>query len=153
MKPNNVKSSVLQKKKASSQSDAPPYILKIKGLRLKGKYPYPAITYFEERLQSFGNLGCHKGCGQCFKCQTSIKFSDTAVIAYFQNLSSAQTAANELGGKYTYFKNLEKNIYFFPLLYFASTGSDVSSVFILKKNFPTRTLLKLGLSTSHYDSD
>ena len=99
MKPNNVTSSVLQKK-ASSQSDAPPYILKIKGLRLKGKYPYPAITYFEERLQSFGNLGCHKGCGQCFKCQTSIKFSDTAVIAYFQNLASAQTAANELGGKY-----------------------------------------------------
>ena len=99
MKPNNVKSSIIQKI-ASSQSDAPPYILKIKGLRLKGKYPYPAITYFEERLQSFGNLGCHKGCGQCIKCQTSIKFSDTAVIAYFQNLASAQTAANELGGKY-----------------------------------------------------
>ena len=109
MKPNNVTSSVLQKK-ASSQSDAPPYILKIKGLRLKGKYPYPAITYFEERLQSFGNLGCHKGCGQCFKCQTSIKFSDTAVIAYFQNLSSAQTAANELGGKYTLNPRLEVDL-------------------------------------------
>ena len=98
MKPNDVKSSIIQKI-ASAQSDAPPYILKIKGLKLKGKYPYPAVAYFEEKLQSFGNLGCYKGCGQCFKCQTSIKFSDTAVIAYFQNLASAQTAANELGGE------------------------------------------------------
>ena len=44
----------------ASANPSTPFILKIKGLKLKGKNQL-ALTYFQDKLQAFGKLGCDKG--------------------------------------------------------------------------------------------
>jgi len=81
-----------------------PFIIKIKGLKLKEKSVTQIFAYFQEKLQPFGQLGCDKACGQCITCQTPIKIkTDASLVGYFDCYNAILAASKGLHGKHTTF--------------------------------------------------
>ena len=81
-----------------------PFIIKIKGLKLKGKSVTQTLTYFQEKLHPFGQLGCDKACGQCIICQTPIKINtDASIVGYFDCYNAILAASRGLHGKHSTF--------------------------------------------------
>ena len=102
-----------------------PFIIKIKGLKLTGKSVTQTLTYFQEKLQPFGQLGCDKACGQCITCQTPIKIkTDASIVGYFDCYNAILAASRGLHGKHSTFgvmqailvKTEDEGIFIFFLL-------------------------------------
>ena len=118
-----------------------PFIIKIKGLKLKGKSVTQIFTYFQEKLQPFGQLGCDKACGQCITCQTPIKITtDASLVGYFDCYNAILAASRGLHGKHSTFGVMQ------AILVKTEDEGTIFNIFSCKHSFKK---LWLGYSVSY----